>query len=175
MIIGHQVGDIAAPQNHRDIIIAMNTSLAEPSKLSKSFVSDKYLTDGELELGTVLTYTFSGKGKNERLLHMVICHRIGVGGWQDTEKYLRFGLDYLWFTARNRKYSIVTIGEGRVGLRDGANIAAISRAIADSNLQMVQFQQGDAETVLALAIQKARPVMAWVPQFGQVEPEPLVA
>lgn len=172
MIIGHEVGDITSPQNSRDIIIAMNSSLEDVRGIGKPFVGDKILQNGELELGSVLTYDFSNDG---RRLHMLICHKIGKGGWADAPQYIRFGLDHLWFHEGDRNYSIVNIGEGRVGKRDGADVAANNQAIATSFLKVTQFSLGDGETAVAIALQQVPPIIVWQPSHGYQDPPMRVA
>ncbi len=166
MIIEHEVGDITSPQYNRDIIIAMNSTLDDVRGIGKPFVDGKFLQDGSVELGSVLTYDYAP----ERRLHMIICHKLGVGGWIDAAEYVRFGMDHLWFHERGRRYSIVNIGEGRVGKRDGADVPSINAAIATSHLKVVQFSLGGEKNVVELALQKVVPLFVWQPSSGYQPP-----
>lgn len=167
MIIGHQVGDITHPNNRRDIIIAMNTKLADVTKIGRPFVEGKYLKNGELELGSVLTYNFESSGR--RRLHMMICHKLGEGGWDNAPQYLRFGLDHLWFNNRQRRFSVVAIGTGRVGKRDGANVSDINTALATAHLEMTLFIQGEERIAIATALRQIVPSKVWQPSYGSEE------
>ena len=65
---------------------------------------------------------------------------LGDYGWDNADKYVRFGLDYLWNKEGNSRYfSIVEIGTGRLGKRDGADAGAIRTAIATSWLHVDLF------------------------------------
>lgn len=132
MIKDIRFGDITdSHTNPGDIIIAMNTELSEVSALGRRFVKSIAILD-ELELGSVLTFNFD----SERQLHMLICHRLELGGWVGSEKYVRYCLDYLWQQHRDRQYAIVQIGNGPIGKRDGANVSEIRTAMANSFLEL---------------------------------------
>jgi hypothetical protein len=69
---------------------------------------------------------------------------------------------------RRASHSIVNIGTGRVGTRDGADPIAIKRAMADSHL-IVDLFVFKPETAMAdVRVMRAplRPVRAWSPGFG---------
>ena len=138
-IVDIHLGDITDPKNKRDIIIGMNTRLAEASAIGRRVLVGKSLARN-LELGDVITFKFD----ELRNLHMIICHTIGGGGWRGAERHIRFGLDYLWQRnqAENRKFSIVKIGAGPIGRRDGADAIAIHTAMADSFLPLHLFVRG---------------------------------
>lgn len=128
-------GDITNPDNVADIIIAMNTRCAEASAIGRTVLVGKVLSR-ELELGDVVTFKFDKR----RDLHLLICHELGQGGWEGAEQFVRFGLDYLWRQYRTkRQFSIVRIGTGLVGTRDGADATAIHTAIADSYLPICLY------------------------------------
>jgi hypothetical protein len=128
-------GDITLGTNECDIIIGMNTTLQEVTGIGLNF-SWRVDHKKPFALGTVLSF----KLDRMRNLHMIICHKLGDDGWCDADKYIRFGLDYLWSkNENNRYYSIVEIGTGRVGQRDGADAAAIRSAIANSWLRAELF------------------------------------
>lgn len=135
-IVDIHLGDITDSKNKRDIIIGMNTRLAEASAIGRRVLVGKSLTRN-LELGDVVTFKFD----ELRNLHMIVCHTIGGGGWRGAEQHIRFGLDYLWQRnhAEDRKFSIVKIGTGPIGRRDGADVVAIHTAMADSFLPLHLF------------------------------------
>jgi len=117
--------------NTGDIIIGMNTKLSEPSAIGRPFTRSISVIN-QIDRGSVLTFDFD----NGRLLHMLICHKIGRGGWAQADRYVRYCLDYLWQRHGGRLYSIVQIGKGPVGQRDGADVPAIRTAMANSFLDM---------------------------------------
>ncbi len=128
MIADIHHGDITAPSNKLDIIIGMNTRLAEASAIGRRVLINKSLTR-ELGLGDVITFKFD----ENRNLHMLICHYLVVGGWLNADRFVRFGLDYLWQRSpAATHFSIVRIGTGKVGIRDGADASAVHTAMADS-------------------------------------------
>lgn len=121
-------GDITTPRNKHDIIIGMNTRLAQASAIGHRVLVNNFVTR-ELEPGDVVTFKFD----EHRNLHMIICHRLCTGGWLNAEKYVRIGLDYLWQRhVFNTHFSIVRIGTGMVGIRDGADASAIHTAMTVS-------------------------------------------
>ena len=120
----------------------------------------------------------------ERNVHMIICHAIGEGGWVHADRYVRYGLDYLWQTeaaqharggldylmvGTQRRYSIVQIGTGRVGKRDGADHALIRSAIADSYLPVDLYVYDPALRQLVEQAQQPpiRAFRAWHPVHGE--------
>ncbi len=129
-------GDITAPTNKRNIIIGMNTEMGEPSIIGKPFAK-KVIPIQLIHLGSVLTFRFD----QERLLHMIICHHLEKGGWRNADQFVRYGLDYLWQlpNTEQQDYSIVQIGRGKIGQRDGANCSMIHSAIATSWLPVTMF------------------------------------
>ncbi len=151
--------------NSNDIIIAMNTKLAEASALGRPFVYNVKTLD-ELELGSVLTFKFD----ETRLLHMLICHQFRSGGWVDSEKYVRYCLDYLWQQHRDRQYAIVQIGNGYVGRRDGADAPVIRTAMADSFLNVNLFIQPEVEEARTAAkAPLGAPFLIWDMERGERE------
>lgn len=140
-------GDITALNNQLDIVIGMNTKLAEASAIGRRVLVHKGLTRA-LELGDVITFKFD----ETRNLHMLICHHIGVGGWMLADKYIRIGLDYLGRrTSFCKHFSIVRIGTGPVGIRDKADSVAIHTAMATSYtpLHLYLFERERAEARVA--------------------------
>ncbi len=128
-------GDITSHENKADIIIGMNTRCAEASAIGRTVLVGKILSR-ELELGDVVTFKFD----EHRNLHLLICHELGRGGWQGAERFVRCGLDYLWQRHREKqRFSIVRIGTGPVGIRDGADASAIHTAMADSYLPVTLY------------------------------------
>src|SRR4051812_21268231 len=105
MIESIVIGDILSPSNPRDIIIGMNTDLEDVTGIGLRFVRN-VIPLLALDLGSVISFDFDQKRK----LHMIICHKLGKGGWADAEQYVRFGLDYLeHLNDTGRQYSIVQI------------------------------------------------------------------
>ena len=156
MILDIHMGDITHPFNKRDIIIGMNTKLVEASAIGRRVLVDKFATRA-LELGDVLTFKYD----QHRHLHMVICHTIGEGGWEHADRFLRFGLDYLWQRNPQKEFSIVKVGTGSVGIRDGADPSTLHSAMASSYLPLHLFvrpEQGEA-----------------VDRAAEIAPVPLVA
>lgn len=81
-------GNITDPSNKRNIIIAMNTTLSEATYLASPFVTKlRHALKGEELLGSVLSFQFD----SDRKIHMIICHKIGKGGWVGADQYVRFG------------------------------------------------------------------------------------
>ncbi|MEK7575294.1 MAG: hypothetical protein AAB511_03640 [Patescibacteria group bacterium] len=154
MITDIKDGDITDHRdNPGDIIIGMNTEVKEASAIGQPFAR-KMIPLGLLNLGTVLTFRFD----EERLLHMIICHHLSPGGWRNAEQYVRFGLDFLWQSAGDRKYGIVQIGKGPVGKRDGADFGNLHRAISDSYLRMTLFIRGQEKTAEKVSVDPVRKV-----------------
>lgn len=150
--------DITSPKNKHDIVIGMNSILSEPSALGRRVLGGKSITR-DLTLGDVITFDFDPGRK----LHMIICHHIGKGGWAHAEKYIRTGLDYLWHSGRDdQQFSIVRIGTGLVGRRDGADAAAIHSAMATSYAPLHLFVWDPVEQIVArAALPPLRPLHAW--------------
>tara|TARA_B100000508_G_scaffold77059_1_gene59946 strand:- start:2125 stop:2646 length:522 start_codon:yes stop_codon:yes gene_type:complete len=168
MIIGHETGDITHPSNKRDIIIGMNRTLQNVTGIGYPFVSGLNLA-GELELGGVLSFKFD----HGRHLHMLICHTNEIGGWEDSHKYVRFGLDFLWQQDTDgRDFSIVEIGTGKNGRKQGADAPRIHRAMGNSFLDLTLFvNHNDPERVAAhdALVVPMEAYRAWTPQGGIVE------
>jgi hypothetical protein len=163
-------GDITAPENPADIIIGMNSQLSDVTGIGRPFVN-KLQTQHPIQLGCVLSFEFD----DNRRLHMIICHHLGQGGWVGSDMHVRFGLDYLWQKPAHilRKFSIVMIGSGRVGLRDGANPAAILTAMTNSHLPVTLFlfdRKLQQDGVVALQKPPLRPLSVWHPNYGEEVP-----
>lgn len=159
------VGDITSKDNRADIIIGMNSQLHDVTGIGTPFVN-KVKTAHPIDLGGVLSFKFD----EGRHVHMIICHHLGKDGWIGAEMHVRFGLDYLWKTEGNRrKFSIVQVGTGRVGTRDGADPVSIRTAMATSFLQVKLFIHNPLETKAAHVSLK-RPMVAyraWHPTMGE--------
>jgi hypothetical protein len=167
MIVDIVEGDITAPENTADIIIGMNSLLGDVTGIGRPFVNTLKTTH-PIQLGCVLSFEFD----DSRQLHMIICHHIGMGGWEGSDMHVRFGLDYLWQKPEHalRKFSIVKIGSGRVGQRDGANSAAILTAMTTSFLPVTLFlfnKRLQGEGVEALKKPPLRALCVWNPKFGE--------
>ena len=163
-------GDITAPENPADIIIGMNSQLSDVTGIGRPFVN-KLKTKHPIELGCVLSFEFD----DERQLHMIICHHLGNGGWMGSDMHVRFGLDYLWQKPGHalRKFSIVKIGSGRVGQRDGANPAAILTSMTNSFLPVTLYlfnKRLQEEGVVAMKKPPLRALRVWHPNHGEEVP-----
>ncbi|TXH01058.1 MAG: hypothetical protein E6R05_06155 [Candidatus Moraniibacteriota bacterium] len=158
------VGDITRPTNPADVIIGMNSTLSDVLGIGRPFVK-KVAAIHPIVRGSVLSFKFTP----ERHLHMIICHDIGEGGWVGADQQVRFGMDYLWHTDGSRRYSIVQIGTGRVGKRDGADPTAIRSAIAASFLpvNLYVYDPGAREAVEAAVQAPLRAFRAWHPVLGE--------
>lgn len=166
MILETFAGDIESPLNPRDVIIGMNRDLSERTPFAIS-VSNRHKIVTPVEMGSVLSFEY----RDGRKVHMLVCHEIGQGGWNDADKYVRWCLDYLWYTAPERQYSVVHIGTGRIGKRDGADGAAIMTALAQSHLEMVLYQKSTLnQEALPAVVQPAliHAYRLWQPSKGEM-------
>ena len=166
MIKNIRVGNILSPENDSDIIIGMNLQFKDVLGIGKPFV-DRIVRTRDLRLGSVISFEHD----DERELHMLVCHRIGKGGWKDAEQFVRYGMDYLWQKRQDRKYSIVNIGTGRVGKRDGADHALIRSAITSSFLPVDLYILNEKERIPAEAtasVVPLRPFRIWDTERGEV-------
>lgn len=134
MILDIVEGDILNPDVTDDIIIGMNSALGEVQGIGLPFTWQIQHTK-PLKLGTVFSFELGA----DRKLHMIICHHLGEGGWEDSDRYLRFGMDYLRQTEGPRPCSMVKVGTGHIGKRDGADVPKILSAIADSHLAVTLY------------------------------------
>lgn len=153
------VGDITAKSNKSDVIIGMNSELRDVTGIGLRFVKNAVPTK-LLKLGTVISYDFD----EFRKIHMIICHHLRPGGWAGAEEHVRFGLDFLNHVSDGQSHSIVQIGTGRVGKRDGANPALIRTAMADSHLpvKLFVYEPREAlEMVERVDIPPMKPFRAW--------------
>ncbi len=100
---------------------------------------------------------------------MIVCHHLLKGGWNNAEKYVRYGMDFLWNANPNRDYSIVNIGTGRVGIRDGANEEAIRTAIASSFLPVDLYILNERDRMPAEAVNVVplKPLRVWDMAHGE--------
>ena len=165
MITDIKVGDITSPENRADIIIGMNSELHRVTGIGMPFVKNITALH-PIDPGSVLSFKFD----ENRNVHMIICHRLGIDGWKDADKHVRFGMDYLCHTERNgRKFSTVQIGTGPVGIQYGADPASIRTAMATSHLPVTLFVFNPRETVAAV-VELERPMTAyraWHPIHGE--------
>lgn len=145
VIIEAVSGNILSPANTDDIIIGMNTELKDVRGIGNPFVWRIPSKNRPIPLGTVLSF----HRERGQQLHLIVCHELGKGGWTDSEKYIRFGMDYLWDRDRNRRFSMVQVGTGRIGRRDGAEFEKISAAITNSFLPVTLYVYNPPEEVAA--------------------------
>ena len=167
MIKGFKFGDITDPSNRRHIIIGMNTTLKDVTGIGLPYVAKlKTVLEHPLELGSVLSFHFD----YGRDLHMIFCHNIGIGGWEKADQYVRFGLDYLHHTDGDKgEFSIVQIGAGDVGVRDGADPVAIHTAMANSFLPVTLFLK-DPRVKTGVVGETPKEMVAyatWHPHYGE--------
>lgn len=165
MIKNLLVGNILDKDNRADIIIGMNTDFNDVFGIGKPFVRQIEKTRA-VKLGSVITFDYDGT----RELHMLVCHKLGRGGWKRAEQYVRYGMDYLWKHNPDRMYSVVNIGTGRVGKRDGADHMAIRSAIASSFLPVDLFILHEKEQIPAEAaanVVPIRPLRMWDMEQGE--------
>ncbi len=165
MILNIIHGDITSPQNLSDIVIGMNSQLQDVTGIGLQFVRSMIPAE-VIKLGTVISFDFD----TNRKLHMIICHDLGKGGWNNSDRFVRFGLDYLYhLDNEGRTYSIVQVGTGRVGKRDGANPATILTAISTSflPLDLYIFTPPEGESVRA-ELPVLTPLTAWTHMGGEV-------
>ncbi len=165
MLKSIKVGDITSPENPAHIIIGMNSQLNDVLGIGRRFVN-KIRSVHPIKLGSVLSFKFD----STRNLHMIVCHHLGKNGWVGADMHVRYGMDYLWQTEDQAElFSVVEIGTGRVGLRDGADPAAIRTAIATSFLLVDLFIYQGPE--VATAHDAAAPVLQayrhFHPTFGE--------
>ncbi|MDP1689676.1 MAG: hypothetical protein Q8L52_00485 [bacterium] len=168
MIVDIHHGDITDLRNKRDIIIGMNVKLAEASAIGRRVLVDKIITR-DMQLGDVITFKFDA----ERDLHMIICHRLGVGGWAcHADAYIRFGLDFLWQHSKgNNEFSIVKIGCGLVGRRDGADSTAIHTAMTNSfaRLHLFVWDKPKRTETNVVNLPPLQPLRTWSSGRGERE------
>jgi hypothetical protein len=146
MILDILEGDILANANKSDVIIGMNSQLGEVSGIGLPFTW-QIQHNKPLILGTVFSFELDVN----RNLHMITCHHLGKDGWQAADKYIRFGMDYLWHREGHRSFSMVKIGTGHIGKRDGADVPAIISAIANSHLAVTLYNYRPSEHTMAEA------------------------
>ena len=164
MIKNIMVGNILDRKNHADIIIGMNAEFEDVTGIGLPFI-ERVVKTQEIPLGAVVTFDYD----DERQLHMLICHHLMMGGWERADQYVRYGMDFLWDVNPNRDYSIVNIGTGRVGLRDGADHMAIRTAMATSFLPVDLYVLNEPlrEAAVMANVIPLKPVRVWSLEHGQ--------
>ena len=157
-------GDILHPSRRTDIIVGMNPRFADVFGIAKPFVSN--ISDiRDVPLGSVVSFKFD----ETRNLHLLICHVLGEGGWEKADQYVRYGLDYLWVADPKRKYSIVRIGTGRVGRRDGADAVAIHTAMVNSFLPVDLYIPSELDRMPAEFSARVIPFRLWNMAHGETK------
>lgn len=167
MIVDTVQDDITSTAHQCDIIIGMNTDLKDVRGIGRR-VLQAYEPLRKLSLGSVITFPWDDSGRE---LHLLICHRLGEGGWEGAERHVRYGLDYLAYreAKSERGHGVVEIGKGRVGKRDGADPTAIHTAMANSFLPLTVFQftpPPEPEPVMGQVIY-IRPSSTWSMETGE--------
>ena len=163
------VGDIMSPTNESDVIIGMNSNLADVTGIGRPFIANVSALFPILK-GGILSFSLDGK----RNLHMLICHDLWEDGWQAAHLHVRYSLDHLWQETQTqtepRSFSIVDIGTGRVGRRDGAHTALIRLAMANSFLPLSLFVLPSDSEVFVRDESKLPALSAyraWHPIYGE--------
>lgn len=162
MIFKKVNGDILSTTDNPfgDIIIGMNTELRELSELARNFVGGSIT--GPVEKGSVLTFKYDGL----RRIHMIIIHDLNPKGWEDGPKYLRLGLDLLWMQSQKerggefmdgREFSIVQIGNGKVGKKYNANVFELEKAMHNSFLPLTLYTDKSTAAAAAAAVAPFNP------------------
>lgn len=172
MITDIVVGDITSTDHACDIMIAMNTKLQDVRGIGRRVIT-RYKKLQDLPLGAVLTFPWDGSG---RMLHMLICHELGVGGWKNADRHLRYGMDHIAYreeqSSSERGHGIVQVGAGRVGKRDGADTTSINTAIALSLLPVTMFIYDQPklfeEQAAVLHMPPLKPSLLWTRERGEV-------
>ena len=117
-----------------------------------------------LALGSVLKFDF-GRG-SEQKLYMVVCHKIGMGGWKKADMFLRYGLDSIYMNTVG-KYAIVDVGTGLVGVQDGADTALLRKAMADTFLPLdLYVRANELQSLTNTAPLELVARAAWHPHGG---------
>lgn len=163
MIKDIKVGNILDISNSADIIVGMNTTFDDVFGIAKPFVENINRVR-QVTLGSVISFNYD----DARNLHLLVCHKIGKGGWVNADQYVRYGMDYLWKADSGRAYSAVRIGTGRVGRRDGADHSAIHTAMGTSFLPVDLFVLNEREEIPAEASAKIIPFRMWDMVQGEV-------
>ena len=166
-IVSHEHSDITSSGFHCDIIIGMNQELQDVRGIGRR-VLQGYEPLRKLPLGSVITFPWDKAGRE---LHLLICHKLGEGGWERAEQHVRYGLDYLNHKEgrSERGHGIVEIGKGRVGKRDGADPTLIHQAIADSWLPVTLFifDPPDLREAVSGQVIPIRPSSTWSMETGE--------
>ncbi len=135
MIVERVCGDIFASA-HKHIAFAVNTRGDNNSGFA-GVVSGRYWPEiehtGRVRLGATASHV-AGK----RTYHALVCHRLGQGGWKETPKVVTECLDAL-DVPEGETIAVVLMGSGPIGLRDGADVAAIIAGLEASKKKLVVF------------------------------------
>lgn len=147
-----------------DIIVGMNPMLDELTDivLPKGWRSKNR---APFPLGGVVSFKLNSK----QLLHMLICHNLGVGGWEQADRYVRIAMDHLWsIYGSSRYFSMVEIGKGKIGSRDGADHEAIHTAIANSwlSVDLYIFESSQPVAIQTITPKQLRAHSSWSPLSG---------
>ena len=90
---------------------------------------------GEQEMGSVLSYRSDGMDKT---YHALVCHSLGSGGWKETPEALAICLAKLSHLG-NQYVAAVLMGSGPVGRMMGADVGAILKVLAQSDLYLAIY------------------------------------
>jgi len=133
MIVDTVRGDIF--ESEFDIILfAVNTEGHNDAGFAGQ-VSGRYWPDlantGPKDLGEVLTHRCGG-----RVYHALVCHSLGIGGWDHTPRAITECLDSLVLPVDS---AMVFAGSGPIGQMQGADTWAILGGIARSKHRIVVY------------------------------------
>ena len=147
---------------NNDIIIGMNPEFKNLSDLAIQALN---ITEGnkinandcDLDfLGTVVTFESED---TKRRVHMILCHT--PEDWNDADKYIKQGMNSIFYTQdemgnlsggnhAKRSYSIVKIGTGPEGIKNGADFSKIVEGMASSDLPVTMFVLPENQKALSI-------------------------
>lgn len=139
MITNKVRGDILQSE-HKHIVFASNTEGFNDAGFA-GLISRRFWPElmaiGEQKLGTVLKHTAGGK-----TFYAVVCHSLGEQGWKNApetiEKALN-DLDIPFIESTGESIASVAMGNGPIGLMQGADGEANMKAMEKSNKKIVVY------------------------------------
>jgi hypothetical protein len=174
MIKEKRKGDVMKRHdNPHDVGIAMNPKGEELREIGRRYWN-RGPDDTEIPLGSVLSFIIDDESECERRLHMFVCHRMGVGGWEYAHAHLLMGMQQLWDQNRmagepGRIVAMVRMGAGDIGKRDGADPELLERYMDVSELPVIIYTRGDSLIPLSVGLHRFGPLQArslWTPDHG---------
>jgi hypothetical protein len=135
-MIEKQVRGDVLTSGHQHIVFAVNTEGYNDSGFA-GLVSGKYWPKlamiGDQPLGRVLEHSVNG-----RTFHAIVCHSLGLKGWDQAPKAIFEGLDQI-MVGQNETIGAVMMGAGMIGQMQGADVAANLKAIEQSKHKVVVY------------------------------------